>query len=60
MNNSPKKILKPLKKNLKHKFLEIYIEDDGNLIITPLKNNLLTVFQPISGSNKVDNSFLCG
>ncbi len=44
----------------KNKYLEIYIEENGRLILTPLKNETLSLAKAISGKSNPGDTVFCG
>jgi hypothetical protein len=51
---------KPFKSIKKQNYLEIYIQDDGSLMLAPITKDNLTVFKAISGRPRQRPSLYCG
>jgi hypothetical protein len=58
-NNSLKKFSTNKEKNIES-YVEIYIEEDGKLIFTPLTKSNLNFFRKISGNKELKGSIYCG
>jgi len=54
------KVANDVKENNKGTYLEIYIEDNGRLILTPLTKNTMPIYNQISDNLKKTPDIYCG